>query len=636
MERYFGFDLGDAESAVAVLEEKSTDMPRILKIDGEGSFITAYARTGSGELLIGERACLQADVVRRKIRFKSRFLTAPASEADVRSFAQGVLGILHDQGDIAGEDDVCFYVGCPAGWDGNTRERYRAIFENAKYPPLRIVSESRAALVSACQSKHLQVGYNILSRPVLVVDIGSSTTDFAYICGGREVEMQTAGEVALGGGIMDEVLLEEAVSLSDDPAQIRQVFEESEPWKNYCEFAARRVKEQYYTDPAYWQEHPCSSTVMIHYDRPLRLTIRMDERMADKLVHAKRASLGQRSFEETFLSSLRQVRSAITERQPELIFLTGGVSRHPLIREWCMKVFPEAVVISGTEPEFAVARGLAWSGRIDEQLRQFRNELDTLIASSTVERIVSGHMGELYRKVVDTLVVPILENAAMPVFDRWRSGEIRRLSDTDAAMQEAVTAYLHTEDARARLSAPISSWLRKVADDLEEYTLPICVKHEVPYTALSLNAYLSASDMEVRIDARDVFALEEITWLIDSVISIIVGLLCGGGGVALISGGPTGIIAGAAASLLILALGKDKMEEMLLKADLPGPVRKLVPKNAFQNRMDSISASVRQNLYDSLEKEKNDEITQRMSDQIALQIEQCLSRMAEVVEIPLG
>ena len=636
MDRYFGFDLGDAESALAVLEENSNEEPRILKMDGEGSFVTAYARTGGGELLIGERACLRSDVVRRKIRFKSTFLNDPAADGDVSSFAKGVLGLLYDQGDLKENNDDCFYVGCPAGWDANTRERYRSIFEKAGYPPLRIISESRAALVSACQSKHLRVGYDILSKPVLVVDIGSSTTDFAYICGGKEVQMHTAGEVYLGGGIMDEILLEDAVDRSEKPDQIREVFAQSEPWKNYCEFAARRLKEQYFNEPEYWKEHPCSSSVMIYYDTPLRLTIRMDEKAADKLVHLRRPSLGERSFEETFLASLRQIRSAITDNLPELVFLTGGVSRHPMVREWCMKVFPEAVIISGTEPEFAVARGLAWSGRIDERLRQFRSELDVLIKSSTVERIVSDHIDELYRKVVEALVVPVLENAAVPVFDRWRSGEIRKLSDTDEAMQKAVAEYLHTDEARARLSGPVSAWLRRVADDLEEYTLPICLRHDVPYTALSLNAYLSASDMEVKIEARDVFALEEITWLIDSVISVMVGLLCGGSGVALISGGPAGIIAGAAASLLILALGKDKMEEMLLKADLPVPMRKLVPKNAFRNRMDSISSSVRQNLYDSLEGEKNEEITRRMSDEIALQIEQCLSRMAEVVEIPLG
>ena len=52
--------------------------------------------------------------------------------------------------------------------------------------------------------------------------------------------------------------------------------------------------------------------------------------------------------------------------------------------------------------------------------------------------------------------------------------------------------------------------------------------------------------------------------------------------------------------------------------------------------MDSVSASVKSNFYESLEKDKNDEITDRMVSEISEQIDQCLVKMAEVVEIPLG
>ena len=144
------------------------------------------------------------------------------------------------------------------------------------------------------------------------------------------------------------------------------------------------------------------------------------------------------------------------------------------------------------------------------------------------------------------------------------------------------------------------------------------------------------SDIEINVEAKNLFAVNEITWLIDATISIVVGLLCGGGGIALIANGLPGIVAGAVVSLLILALGKDKMQEKLLTADIPKAVRKMVPKNTFKLRMDSICADVKESFYESLEKEKNDEITARMVEDISGQIEHTLVRMAEVVEIPLG
>ena len=636
MDRFFGFDLGDAESAVSRLDKKDQTMPEVLEVCGAKSFITAYAAAKSGEILIGEKACYSADAVKRKLRFKSRFLTDPSVESDIRSFAAGVLGELYGSGDLIKNEDSCFYIGCPAGWDKNAREVYREIFERVGFPPVRIISESRAAMVSACQSKHLQVGYDILSLPVLVVDIGSSTTDFAYICSGKEVEMQTAGEVKLGGGIMDEILLESAIKNSPGEREIRKVFAESEPWKSYCEFAARKLKEKYFTDRDYWDENPCSETVLIRYGIPSRLKLRMDRAMAESLMEQKVESLGDRSFKEVFMNSLQDVRANITGELPELLFLTGGVSRMKEIRGWCQEVFPEAVVVTGAEPEFSVSRGLAWSGRIDDELKEFRSELEELKASSVVEKIVEDRINDLYQGAVDTLVEPILTKVALPVFDRWREGEIRKLEDCDGILQSEIEAFLRTDETRELLMKPIATWIKPVSEALEEYTVPICVRHHVPYTALSLSSYLSATDINIRVDAKNVFAVGEITWLIDSIISILVGLLCGGSGVALISSGPAGIIAGIMISYMVLLLGKNRMEGALLKTDLPVFMRKMIPKGAFKSRIGQMSGQIRAAVYEHLEKEKNEEITERMVNEISSQIELCLTKMAEVVEIPLG
>ena len=308
MEKYFGFDLGDAESCVSLLNDVHEQTPEVLPITDKKSFITAYAMMPDGSLRIGENACYETGAVKRKLRFKSLFLKDRSCERDIRSFAQGVLGELYENDYLSQSDLANFYIGCPAGWNKNDRERYRAIFEAAGYPPAKIISESRAALVSACQSRHLQVGYDILAKPVLVVDIGSSTTDFAYVCQGKEMDIRTAGEVYLGGGIMDEILLEESINDSVGKDKIRQVFKESEAWKNYCEFAARRLKEKYYSDEDYFNENVCSESVMIHYDKPLRLRLIMNRQRAETLVNKPVERLDGKSFKEVFIQSLKNVK----------------------------------------------------------------------------------------------------------------------------------------------------------------------------------------------------------------------------------------------------------------------------------------------------------------------------------------
>ena len=633
MERFFGFDLGDAESAVCVLEEGKA--PRILTVCSEKSFITAYARLRNQELLIGENACYHSDAVIRRLRFKSRFLSDKGSGVDVQVFAGGVLAELYQTGELSAGEETVFYIGCPAGWDVHAREKYRVIFEKAGFPPVKIISESRAALVSACHSKHLQVGYDIASHPVLVVDIGSSTTDFAYICEGREAQLQTAGEVCLGGGIMDELLLEESIKTSPDPAHIQEVFAKSEPWRSYCEFAARKLKEKYFLDEEYWKKCDCIQTITLLFDEPTPLVLSMSEKTVERILYEECSQLGGKSFFEVFVGSLKEAREGISGPMPEILFLTGGVSKLPQISDWCRKVFPEAVVITSAHPEFSVAEGLAWCGKTDSQIKAFSRDVEALKDSDTVERIVGKHIAKLYRSAVDVLARPIIENAVLPAIDRWRDGEISRLADINEVMEKEITAYLHTQEARELLVKPVSRWLRPVAQELEKTTVPICVKHNVPYRALSLNSYLSLAEVDIRVDAKDVFALEEITWMIDTIITIVVGLLCGGSGIALIAQGLPGVVAGTVISLMVLFLGKDKMQGMLMQANIPIPMRKLMGRGAMEARMDKITIQVKENLYKSLQKEMDGDITRRLVGEISSQIDECLVKMAKVVEIPL-
>ena len=52
--------------------------------------------------------------------------------------------------------------------------------------------------------------------------------------------------------------------------------------------------------------------------------------------------------------------------------------------------------------------------------------------------------------------------------------------------------------------------------------------------------------------------------------------------------------------------------------------------------MEAMSAKIKEEFYKTLEDSKSTEITTRMVGDISDQIEQCLIKMAEVVEIPLG
>ena len=64
--------------------------------------------------------------------------------------------------------------------------------------------------------------------------------------------------------------------------------------------------------------------------------------------------------------------------------------------------------------------------------------------------------------------------------------------------------------------------------------------------------------------------------------------------------------------------------------------RVLMPKTYLRSRADRISREVKASLYGKLEQEKSEDITRKLVEDISEQIEICLTKMAEVVEIPLG
>lgn len=685
MIEYWGFDLGDGESALAKVRGEGSSWPEIVDVDGRKVTITVWAVMKNGEVRIGEHAARSAaSAVRSAARFKRRFLDAQSdSAALIRDFSARVFESLRESGAlVGGEKSNSVYVGCPAGWDAEARSRYQRIFETIGFPSPHVVSESRAVMVGAIQSNSVRDSVDLRSKSVLVIDVGSSTTDFAYIDKGRETEIHTGGEVALGGGIMDEVLLNTCVNASPNPEALRKVLEESESWRVDCELRARQLKEKYYSCPSE-ERSECSESLLITYDEPLILDLVINKNIAAALTEKPCAQLDNRSFRSVFCEGLREVRDSIGSKQPELLFLTGGVSRMEEIRTWCQEVFPEAVVYTDREPEFSVARGLAWCGRIDDEIARFRAEVEQLISSSTVESIVSGHLNELYTSVLDELLDPLLDRAVRPVLLDWRNGKILRLKDMESTLQERIKIYLYSEDAKHRMVKPVTAWLVRVSDELESHTSEICRRYHIPDRSLEISSALSASDFRLleQIEAKDVLSGDALEWtavFVESIISVLIAMLCGGGGVVLISEGPIGMLIGFILSFLVLSIshiiGKKAIDDKIMNANLPVPLRKMALSNVLPHiegpqlglagalktgeksthllprirwtapdeipdrRMQSIRSKIKNNYEKILLRADNPELlalNSRMSQDVSRQIEHRLKELSEQVEIPL-
>ena len=303
---------------------------------------------------------------------------------------------------------------------------------------------------------------------------------------------------------------------------------------------------------------------------------------------------------------------------------------------------------------------------------------------------------------MEHLLDPLLDQAVRPVLLDWRNGRIIRLSDMESALQERIKLYLYSESAKTILYKPVADWLMRISEELEPYTSEICRRYRVPDRSLEISSALSASDFHLleKLEAKDVLDGDTLTWtavFVESVISLLIAMLCGGSGVVLVSEGPVGILIGFLVSFLVLlashAMGKKALDEKLKNANLPLAIRKmalsdmlphiegpslglsdtlrgnklnqlfsgketdtreegsssrkrhLLPRLSWsdrdgisERRMQSIRNKILssyEKLMDSADNEDLIALNTRMSRDISKQIETRLKELAEQVEIPL-
>lgn len=321
--RYFGFDLGDGESCVALYSDQHV-APIILPVHGRNSFITALARY-DGHPVVGTLASDNPQAEDLRVCFKRNFRTnSDFVNQTVAAFAKGVLTALQDHSvvrHIMETEDVSFIVGCPADWADSDRTRYASLLMDAGLPNVRIVPESRAAFLSASTAEEDETLRRALMDCALVIDLGSSTMDLAYVCDGREYAVSTMG-VQLGGGMLDELLLERAIDAlcAEEAELVREILREKSAWKSRMMLSARRLKEQFFTLGT-GEELTKRETIFCEGRHVLNLTI--SAAIVEELCERPSPLLEGESFRSRMMNCLLMAQQMTAQRPPKVVLLTG-------------------------------------------------------------------------------------------------------------------------------------------------------------------------------------------------------------------------------------------------------------------------------------------------------------------------
>lgn len=582
--KILGFDLGDGESAVTLLSGDSTVEPRVLPLCGRTSMLSAVA-TREGRIVVGEEASVLAGAMDAQVRFKSRYLTDPQAGVAVRAFAQGVMALLLQEEPALMAEVSSTVVGCPAGWGEKRREQYAALIESAGFPNVRVVPEPRAAFLYARHARGLRIDAELMRESAMVIDIGSSTTDFAYIVDGHQQNLSLFGDTNLGGGVLDELILNRAIRQSQDRAQLERVMRESPAWHSYCELEARRLKEKYFLSEEKGREGTLSTPLTVCYDGTLMLELRLDADAIEEIVNEPALALGGRSFVACLSDALRAAQQASRDCPPRVLILTGGASRMAFFRRACQEAFPGSVPVICPEPECSIARGLAYAGRVDEHLAAFRAEVASIARGERLSTLVDERVHELYAPMARALFETARESAIKSV-RLWRRGGVRTIDELDALMQRNIAKAFSGEESQARIEEVLRDWTGELMRTLEGELIALCMRCGVPPERMSLSgAGVDAGLSGVKLSLLDAMGMDVLSGLMSVVLAVVGASICGGGGVALVSAGPVGMAAGAAAGVLLALVGKAGMEKAIRRAELPLIARRLVTDKAILRGM---------------------------------------------------
>ena len=486
-----GFDLGHGESALARVRIDSSSDPEMLEIYGEKSQITAIGKDSKGQRVLGQRALEVADVTELDISFKAR----PSSDVRYRrvmtDFVQAVVQHLTDSGQITLSPSLRFVVGCPSGWTADTREAYAAFIAEMGLEDVQVVRESRAAFMYAVNRKMFSV--DELKDSVLVIDIGSSTTDFTLVRGMQETPIGDAGD-DIGATYLDKAIFAEMLERQKDRATLEDIFARFPLYKNRCEMLCRKAKEKYFAHPEWYEDAPYKTLEDIQGQYFFRVAL--DKITMSAILARPIAALDGKPFPVALEDVVRRVYQTLetSAMMPRVVLLTGGPSRIGFIHEICETVFAGLKPKRDSEPEYSIARGLALYGKSVIRIDRFRNEIHAFVENDLPKHI-EDHLGRLPDILASPLAQALIDNALKPAQYAWREGKIDTLSDLPAVFETNAKAYLQTDAAKTLINRLVSQWFAPVQDQLNVHTQAISQRYNVPAEVLTLDIRYNPDDI---------------------------------------------------------------------------------------------------------------------------------------------
>ncbi len=415
-----GIDLGDGESSLAYVPVKDYAAPTVFEFKtGERSMITAVARTSDGTL-IGQEAILKKGIEELYINSKIKPADTNLGRArmsQLRDFILEFYALFREaEPEIGRQAQV--YIGHPTSWTEEDAEVYRAWFPANVFPGIQVVRESHAAFIQVRDYARLP---DALLDSVLVIDIGSSTTDITFVKDLVPQQLSLGDE--FGARLIDQAIFEVVEERHPHPEQLQERWETHDKDKVYLRYLCRKAKEHYFTGEPFERPKPETASFRWVLDQCWQYVQDLDmnailERPLEKF---------PRGWKMGFKALVMQAREEIKPEIPKIVILTGGGSRMPFTRDICREVFPEPATKLNPDPDpsFAVAKGLAGYGRWRYRVAAFLEAIDEFCQSKALGEEIQKHIQPFAAAAFKFSEKHLIDEVMRPILLEAREGKTR-------------------------------------------------------------------------------------------------------------------------------------------------------------------------------------------------------------------
>ncbi|MDO4549789.1 MAG: rod shape-determining protein [Planctomycetia bacterium] len=450
-------------------------------------------------------------------------------------------------------------VGIPSEATEEFRATLKTLFRQSGYGEIELIHEPKGALLYDMGQGIYPIS-KILSG-YLVVDFGGGTCDFAFLQNG-EVKHHW-GNMHLGGRLFDDLFYQWFC----DQKPGRQQYLEENGHDFYVRTAlCRNAKEEF--------------SKMINQNIPLLYNFRIGdygflenptkEEFLERARHYRPSSSFLRFLENAKIPCPERLNhetdliawfreelhhglniKGISNKNVHFLSLAGGSSLWFFVKEYCLDAFPSAVHANCLNPYAAISEGLAILPALQLKFEKIRQEI-LQTKTDFLQKEIRAHLQAGFKsactEAVDEITSLLYHKKFMPIFEDFRKNggtiisleqkmEQEIIANKDALKKIVITAFTRYFDNLYETSLyKIRNWLKNQGIEMGES---------------QLQGNLSRQDIQLTPvqPVNATFFMDAINGIITVITTTIVGSICGGTGMALITSGPVGIIIGVALTL---------------------------------------------------------------------------------------